>query len=306
MNAHLRPPKFPRVDDRAMHEFQLQLNDLNHWRMMPQTADEAHADTLHRMLPLLIAENEFLERQKQAVDPYLADMPQEQRAFVAWFESMREWGPGQNDSLFPWLAESASLDEMKWFLTQEVAGEAGFEDLTAMAQVRFEGRPKLEMARNYWDEMGRGNAKGMHGPMLAHLGTALNLRPDATSTVWESLSLANTMAGLAANRHFAYHAVGALGAIELTAPGRAAMVAQGLKRLGVRAGDRHYFTLHSVLDIKHSQAWNEEVIFPLAETGEIRRALAEGALMRLVCGESCFRRYRDHLWSKTTGRAWGI
>jgi hypothetical protein len=26
-------------------------------------------------------------------------------------------------------------------------------------------RPKLEMARNFWDEMGRGREKGMHCPM---------------------------------------------------------------------------------------------------------------------------------------------
>ncbi len=29
----------------------------------------------------------------------------------------------------------------------------------ALTQVRFPVRPKLEMARNYWDEMGRGNPR---------------------------------------------------------------------------------------------------------------------------------------------------
>src|SRR6185437_9625908 len=73
----------------------------------------------------------------------------------------------------------------------EVAGEAGFDDLAALTQVRLPKRAKLGLARNYWDEMGRGNAKGMHGPMLETLSTAMALRPKAEETVWESLALAN-------------------------------------------------------------------------------------------------------------------
>ena len=100
---------------------------------------------------------------------------------------------------------------MKWFLTQEVAGEAGFEDLTALTQLKLPTRPKLELARNYWDEMGRGNPKAMHGPLLAALAKHLELEPLPETTVTEALALANTMAGLAANRRYAYQSVGALG-----------------------------------------------------------------------------------------------
>jgi hypothetical protein len=186
------------------------------------------------------------------------------------------------------------MDQMKWFLTQEVAGEAGFEDLTALTQVKMPVRCKLELARNYWDEMGRGNPKAMHGPLLESLARHLGLRPLPETTVTEALALANTMAGLAAHRRYAFHSVGALGVIEMTAPGRSAATSAGLKRLGVKAGNRHYFALHAVLDVKHSLSWNAEVIVPLI-TADPRAALAiaEGALMRLRCGERCFSRYRQ-------------
>ena len=155
---------------------------------------------------------------------------------------------------------------------------------------------KLEIARNYWDEMGRGNAKGMHGPMLEKLAERLGLVARVETTVWEALALANTMAGLAANRRYAFHAIGALGIIEQTAPGRAKLVGQGLKRLGVPAADRHYFDLHAVLDVKHAAAWNAEAIHPLVEVNpELARPIAEGALMRLACGAACFERYRAEL-----------
>ncbi len=243
---------------------------------------------------LLVEEGVWLEASRAAVAERAAQAPRDPDGFVAWFEELDRSGPGQNDPLFPWLAETATREEMCWFLTQEVAGEAGFEDLAALTQVRMPQGPKLEVARNYWDEMGRGNPKGMHGPMLEMLAHRLGLNPDIETTVWESLALANTMAGLAASRRYAYQSMGALGVIEQTAPGRAALTAQGLKRLGVPASDRHYFDLHSVLDVKHSAAWNSEALHPLvAQNPDFAPAIAEGALMRLECGAACFRRYRQ-------------
>src|SRR5690606_19153971 len=191
---------------------------------------------------------------------------------------------------------------MSWFLSQEVAGEAGFDDLVALAQLQLPSRSKLEMARNYWDEMGRGNAGGMHGPMLGYLASAMRL-PDLPAEC-EPLALSNLMMGLACNRNYAYHAIGALGVIELTAPGRAAHVNEGLKRLNVAADVRRYFAIHATLDVQHSRAWNQEVIEPLVQAEPaVAPALAEGALMRLTAGLRCFRRYREVLWQETRSKA---
>ncbi len=102
---------------------------------------------------------------------------------------------------------------------------------------------------------------------------------------------------MATNRGFAWHSVGALGVIELTAPGRSAQVARGLRRIGLNDRERRYFDLHAVLDVKHSEDWSREALRPLVEQDKRRAlAIAEGALMRLVCGQRCFDRYRKHLW----------
>src|SRR5439155_1046798 len=185
--------------------------------------------------------------------------------FISWFERLKDFGPGQGDPLFPWLATAASVQQMRWFLLQEVAGEAGFEDLLALTQVKMSVQAKLEMARNFWDEMGRGLGKGMHGPMLARLADYFELSPTPDTVVPESLALGNTMVALASHRRFAYHSVGALGVIEMTAPTRAGYVNEGLRRLRVPARKRHYFAVHAVLDVKHSEAWNREVLRPLVQ-----------------------------------------
>ncbi len=242
-------------------------------------------------------ELDFVESERARVRPLLDAIPTDSDRFVRWFESLEQSGPGQGDELFPWLAEEASLDQMSWFLRQEVAGEAGFDDLVALTQVKMPPRAKLELARNYWDEMGQGQSGGMHGPMLGRLAEELHLDGNsAREVVWESLALANLMVAFAARRRYAYLSVGALGVVELTAPGRAACVNAGLKRLGVRGEARRYFALHATLDVKHSAAWNREVLHPLVTADpRVARPIAEGALLRLTAGARCFERYRREL-----------
>jgi pyrroloquinoline quinone (PQQ) biosynthesis protein C len=292
--------KWPQLDeaDRLLgDEIQQQLADWNHARLQPRLPDADWRQTLNSDHAMLELEGAFLERLRAVVQGDLAGVPTDAMSFIVWFEALEEQGPGQNDPLFEWLAKCATLEQMRWYLAQEAAGEAGFDDLTAYTQVKLPSRIKLELARNYWDEMGRGNAKAMHGPMLARLVEALALEPSIRATVAESLALANSMTAMATRRDYAWHALGALGVIELTAPGRSAAVAAGLRRLGVSGKDRLYFDLHATLDVKHSQAWNAEAIIPaVAEDPERARAIAEGALMRLNCGARCFERYRRELW----------
>ena len=273
---------------------------LAHWnreRLEPGFPSDDWQRVFERDMKMQRLEGAFLEELRAEAADEAAAAPTDVEGFIAWFEALKDSGPGQNDSLFPWLAEEADKDQLRWFFEQEAAGEAGFDDLVAMTQVKLPVRPKLELARNYWDEMGHGTAKGMHGPMLDALVETLEVDPVIENTVWESLALANAMTAMATQRRYAWHSVGALGAIELTAPGRAALVAEGLKRVGLTPKEARYFTLHAVLDIKHSEDWNREAIRPAVEEDPRRAtAMAEGALIRLKCGERCFEAYRAHLW----------
>jgi hypothetical protein len=266
----------------------------NRERLAPALPPDDLSEARRAQQSFLFLESNFIERERRTVATALHGVPREAGAFVNWFEALRETGPGQGDPLFPWLAAESTHEQMRWFLLQEVAGEAGFEDLVALTQVKMPVRPKLELARNYWDEMGRGNEDGMHGPMLGRLAQTMAVDPTPETTVWESLALGNMMIGLAANRYYAYQSIGALGVIELTAPDRAVHVAQGLRRGGLDGKARVYFELHATLDVRHSQAWNREVLAPLvAADPEVAVAIAEGAMLRLRAGARCFQRYRS-------------
>ncbi len=297
MATRLKAPASEAACQFQTDAFQRALAAWNHQRLAPQFPDSP-GNALDRDFKMRRLETAFLESLRSGVAAQAAEAPTDAEGFVAWFEKLEAQGPGQHDPLFPWLADEAGVEPMKWFLEQEAAGEAGFDDLLAYTQVKLPTAAKLELARNYWDEMGRGNPKGMHGPMLGHLIETLGLTARIDTTVRESLALANAMTAMATNRQYAWHSIGALGVIELTAPGRAACVAAGLRRLGYSGRERRYFDLHAVLDIKHSEDWNREALRPLvAEDPRRARAIAEGALIRLECGARCFARYRRELWT---------
>lgn len=284
---------FPDFDADEAQFFHQKLARFNVIRMAPATPPsdwqaEMDSDYAHRQ-----AEGLFLEALRGEVAPMLPDPAFDTDRFITWFEALVNTGPGQQHALFDWLAEHATRHQLRLFLAQEAAGEAGFEDLLAYTLVKLPEQAKLECARNFWDEMGRGRAAGMHGPMLARMVSDLNLHPAIDDTVWESLALSNTMVGLATTRRYAYQAIGALGVIELTAPERARKVALGMQRLGLDGHTRAYFELHAVLDVAHARSWIAEVIRPLIEaTPMCAPFIAEGALMRLVCGERCYARYQ--------------
>lgn len=288
------------ADPQAFHRA---LARWNRRRLAVQTPSDGWELELEHDARMLRLEGAFIEAFRRRIAPLAAEAPRDTAGFIAWFEALKDNGPGQWDPLFAWLETTASMDEMKWFLTQEAAGEAGFDDLVAMTQIKLPAQPKLELARNYWDEMGRGHHGGMHGPMLDATVQGLGLTPSIDGTAWQSLCLANTMTALAATRRYVYQSIGALGVVELTAPTRVAAVAEGLKRLGCAPALRKYFVLHAHLDVEHSKAWNTEALAPLVDADpSCARFIAEGAIMRLVCGLQCFESYRATLWCQADQR----
>ena len=279
----------------GFERFHTELCQYNGRQLRPGVPHDAWREELDVYSRILHAEGEYIEAVRDEISPLTADIPTDVDEFIAWYKELKQSGPGQGDPLFPWLAEAATHDQMLWFLTQEVAGEAGFDDLLALTQVKMPVTAKLEMARNYWDEMGRGRDTAMHGPLLERLANYLDIDARPEHVLPESLALGNAMLAMARSRRYCYQSIGALGAIEMTAPTRAGFVDAGLKRLRVPTKKRLYFTLHAVLDIKHSECWNREVLRSLvAENPRCAVPIGEGALIRLWHGARCFELYRRH------------
>jgi len=99
--AHTHGPGFAR--------FQRALTRYNGQRLEPSLPDPAWRAHVRAEARVVEAEGEFVEAMRQEIAPLVADIPQQVDSFIAWFERLRETGPGQGDPLFPWLAAQATL-----------------------------------------------------------------------------------------------------------------------------------------------------------------------------------------------------
>jgi hypothetical protein len=279
---------------RAQNRFeasQRALSAFNARRLSPRVPDLPASTEGGSDVRAAALEVEFVESERRAIQPLLRDVPTGADAFVAWFEALAMVGPGQGDPLFAWLEDYAPLEAMRWFLRQEAPRDASFVELVALTRGKLPERAKLELAESHVDELGRVDA-AMRAPALERVsahGLALG-----EGVVWESLALSNLLVALATRHRYAYLSLGALGVIALTAPGRAAHVHAGLRRLG--EGQARFDFEHHANLAEHASAWNRRVLSPIvAADARLARPLAEGALLRLSAGARCFARYRAEL-----------
>jgi hypothetical protein len=154
----LEPTVQPPTRASSLHR---SLNTWNRERLSPALPNADWAKDLAESARLLALEGHWVEQERRTVSERAARVPGDADAFVAWFEALKYDGPGQNDSLFPWLAESAPLQAMRWFLRQEVAGEAGFDDLVALTQIKL---PQVANWSAGCDRAHRAGAGGLRQP----------------------------------------------------------------------------------------------------------------------------------------------
>lgn len=284
------------ANNSASDVFHHELAQFNVSRLAAGMPSKHWEDGLQSEFEFRLDEGRYVEALRLEVAPLTLGHAGDGNHFVHWFEALADTGPGQQHPLLDALAQQATLAQMRWFLSQETAGEASFEDLLAYTQVKLPAQAKLACARHFWSDMGHGKQSAMHAQMLGAMVQELDLKPSLDATVWQALALKNTMVALATTRRYTYHAIGALGMTELTAPRRAAKISQGMRHLGLNGRMRAYFDLQAAQDVAHMRCWMREIIRPLIDANpQCVQYIAEGALMRLLCEKRCFDRYAEEL-----------
>lgn len=227
-------------------------------------------------------EDDVLRRVHHSRRISLEDLPADPADFAKWYQLAAFGHPLYEHDLYAFLASDATRSQLEWFLKMECAGEAAFDDLVALAQVGTRGEVKMEMASNYWDEMGRGKPQAVHTHLFHQLIKDLNISaPDAGELPWEVLSGINLMIWSCIHRRNAFRAQGVLGAVELLAPQRCTRVVHGATRLGISKKTVVYYGAHAIIDIGHAEGWLTHVIeAQVRELPEARVGVAEGLLAR--------------------------
>jgi hypothetical protein len=219
-------------------------------------------------------ESEWLEELDALDDPLLhRDVVAGMRALAA-----RDRLP----NAYEWVAREASWPEVVRFLALEGGPDGGFDDLVAACQVGLTGEPKVELARNYWDELGNGSAQRVHTTLHDRLVAAVDMpRVAVEDQPTEALERA-ALGGLFATNHWLQpEMLGALGLIELQAGPRCRKVLQAFDRLGAPADAYPFYAEHAEVDPRHGKDWLDNAIVPAVEAHpDWASRILRGALWR--------------------------
>jgi hypothetical protein len=185
-------------------------------------------------------------------------------------------------AIYKWLARDADWSQIVQFLTLEGGPDAGFDDLVAACQIGVFGQAKLELATNYWDEMGNGSLDDVHTTLHDRLVAALDIgHLDPHELPTSALARSALCGMLAANRWLQPEMLGALGLIELQAGPRCRLVLQAFDRCRAPADAYPFYEVHADVDPRHGKDWLDNVIAPtVAAQPELAPRIVKGALWR--------------------------
>jgi hypothetical protein len=183
---------------------------------------------------------------------------------------------------YRWLAKSATWDEVVAFLALEGGPDGGFDDLIALCQIGLSGSAKIELGKNYWDEMGCGDAAGVHTELHRQMAEAIGLqhvrREDSPVEALERVAIGGL---LGTNRWLQPEMIGALGLLELQAGPRCRLVVQAFDRLGAPEAAYPFYVEHAEVDPVHGKDWMDKAVVPLVgERPEWGPRIVKGAWLR--------------------------
>jgi hypothetical protein len=198
---------------------------------------------------------------------------------------------------YRWLAKDASWAELVDFLAVEGGPDGGFDDLVAVCQVGLSGSAKLELGKNYWDEMGQGDPAGVHTVLHDRLVAALRMpRVPRSAMPVEALERAALGGLLATNRWLQPEMLGALGLLELQAGPRCRLVLQALDRLGAPEDAYPFYVEHAEVDPIHGRDWMDKAVVPtVAERPAWGPRIVKGAWWRSTVNLRFFEAVRQQL-----------
>ncbi len=182
------------------------------------------------------------------------------------------------------LPEKATAADLKYFLANETNLDPRFDDILAMMQVGVQGAAKIEIASNYFDEMGNGQAERIHSHIFQRTLDDLNIDAQyiRSNVLLEGRISGNISACLAVARRHYFKAIGYFGVTEFLAPRRSKFFAAAWRRNGLPESGVMYHEMHIKIDADHARGWFDNVIVPLIDKDpRIGREIALGSMIRL-------------------------
>lgn len=217
----------------------------------------------------------------------LTGLPTDADGFKAWYGKLHRVHRQDVSAFFEHIANSATPEELAFYIGMEEQIDGRFDDVIALAQLGMSGDMKLALAENFWDEMGLGRLDDMHTLMFvrsaAHMRTFLERHgiDMAAYVPAAALKNGNLLMMYALRRQYTPRLLGALAILEHTAPYRFAKSVVGLRRIGMPEDVVRYHEMHIKIDANHGLQLFNRVLMPLiAQNPGMLREICIGCLIR--------------------------
>jgi pyrroloquinoline quinone (PQQ) biosynthesis protein C len=228
-----------------------------------------------------------------------ADYPLDGKEYVLWLKRIIASHPASQHPFYrPYLQDHGTREDVRFFIAQETSLDPRFDDILALIQLGTDGNEKIEIAGNYWDEMGNGEITNMHGALFAQALAALGVDDQyiKDNLLLEAKLCGNLSAALTLSRRHYFKAIGYFGVTEYLTPRRFRSLGQAWRRLGLPAEGIRYHDVHVEVDAGHAAGWFKNVIEPAIDRdARVGRDIAIGTLIRLNTSQ----RYLDALLART-------
>jgi pyrroloquinoline quinone (PQQ) biosynthesis protein C len=234
------------------------------------------------------------------VDPAQLDgAPTQPHAYLSWLKRLAKDHRVYKHAYYrEFIRDHATAEDLRRYVIQESVVDGRFDDLLAMMQIGTSGKAKLEIAANFWDEMGNGDAEQVHTKLFNRIYEVFDITEEEMERELsaEALLSGNLAVLLCRYRQYYPEAVGFLGMTEWLVPDRFVNVVHGWERLGLPEIGVIYHRLHITVDSMHAAGWFHNVVVPAAESERMRRGIARGTLWRMNSSG----RYLDERLAETT------
>ncbi|MFE1429821.1 iron-containing redox enzyme family protein [Streptomyces fungicidicus] len=221
--------------------------------------------------------------------------PRSGKEYVHWLKRIIGEHPAAGHPFYrDFVPTRATEGDFRFYLAQETNLDPKFDDILAFMQIGAAPDEKMEIAGNYWDEMGNGKPAEVHTAMFAHALDALDVNDDyiRRNLLPEAKASGNLASCLAISRRHYYKSVGFFGVTEYLVPRRFKLVVDRWADIGLPREGIAYHDAHISIDAVHASGWFKNVIAPAVDRDpRVGREIAVGALIRLNSSQ----RYLDSL-----------
>ncbi|AHI24877.1 hypothetical protein H845_932 [Komagataeibacter xylinus E25] len=270
---------------KTVHRVLHDLYGLHLSKPLPGLADNQYSVQLLRIRRMM--ETSWMKWELAHTGPVPSGI--EPEAIGAAIKSLWKSHSGHNHAVFDFMKTDASRTQIIKYFTTDYALNMRFYDLIVLSLVGIDEDVRMEVANNFWDEMGQGNPARTHVQLYRDLLEYLQIEDAPERFVdalgWEGLSGYNLLLYFAFNRREYFRSIGALAITELSDPDQYAKLLAGCRRVGIgtdRPSVLDYYSEHVEVDALHGDGWIDNVIVPVLRRypGEAQ-AVLEGAAMRL-------------------------